>query len=78
MVKNVVMAFKFGLMEINIKGFFKITKQMEKENLLIKMGMYIMETGKMIKLMDRDCIFMPMEQDIKVIGKMINSKVLVK
>lgn len=45
-----------GLMDRNTKGIGCKTNLREKENLLMQMGIYMKENGKMIKLMDKELI----------------------
>ena len=49
MVKSGVMAIKFGRIMKHIKEVGKKTCDMEKENKLMKMEMFTMETGKRVK-----------------------------
>lgn len=70
-MSNMVMVFKFGLMERSIKGIGSIMKLMVKVNSPIPMGMFIKVIGKMVKQMVMEYLSIIQVADMKVIGKMI-------
>ena len=73
-----VMESKYGLMEPNTKDSGKITKLKEKELFGMQREMFMTESSKMTKLTDMEFTRMSMAHGMKVIGKMICKKVMVK
>ena len=65
------MAYKFGLMERNMKDNGLKVRLMERVSLFMRMVMSIKVNGKMIKLMDMEYILIVMELNMKDIGEMI-------
>lgn len=70
---EMAMASKFGVMEQNMKGNGRITELMAEVNFGILMGISLMENGRMIKPVEKEFIFILMEQNMKGIGWMIYS-----
>ena len=58
MEQDTVLEFKFGLMEQNMKVNGGIIKQTVKENFGMQMETFMRVSGKMIKLMDLEYMFM--------------------
>lgn len=71
------MEFKFGLMEQNIKVSGGIIRLMEKVNFGTLMETYLKDNGSTIRQTVLVLIFMQMELNIKVIGRMMSSMDLV-
>lgn len=64
--------FNIGLMELNTKAIGLKTKLLVKANSLMLMATFIKDSGKMIRLMDMECIFiLKQEPNIKDTGRMI-------
>jgi hypothetical protein len=58
MEQDTVLEFKFGPMEQNMKVNGGIIKQTVKENFGMQMETFMRVSGKMIKLMDLEYMFM--------------------
>ena len=58
MEQDTVLEFKFGLMEQNMKVNGGIIKQTVKENFGMQMETFMRVSGKMIKQMDLEYMFM--------------------
>lgn len=72
--KNMGKVLRFGLMGPSIKVCGFRERQLERVYLLIFMGIHIMVSGRMIKLMVMEYTFMlRLVQSIRVIGRMICS-----
>lgn len=67
------MVFRFGLMEPDTKGNGEITKQTAKGNLFMQMGIFMMETGMMIKLQVLALTIIIMGPSTQDNGQMTNS-----
>jgi len=70
-IKEKVMEFKNGQMELDMRGIGKIIKLMDTGNFFMLMVMFLRESGNLIKLMDMVYIIILMEQNMKAIGKTI-------
>lgn len=68
-----VMEYRFGLMELNMKDNGNIIKLMVRGNSLMLMGIFMMVIGKMIWLVVMEYMFILMVQNMKVNGLMINN-----
>jgi hypothetical protein len=66
-----VKEYKYGLMELNMRGNGKETRLMEKGPFGILMVISLKESGRKIKQMVTASIHIAMEPDMKDIGKMI-------
>lgn len=73
-----VMVFKFGQMELNMKVIGRTTKLVEKGNFTMLMVMFLKVSGKMIKQMDLVFIDIVMEQFMKVVGNRISNMGMVQ
>ena len=56
---KMVMLMNIMIMELGMKDKLKMAKDMEKENSIIKLVEYMMDNGKMEKLMDQELFIMP-------------------
>lgn len=65
---EMAMAYKFGMMEQNMKVNGRITELMEEVNFGILMVISLMVNGRMIKHVEKVFIHILMEQNMKVIG----------
>ena len=74
-IKDMVEAHKFGPTEVFTRGTGRETKQTEEEGLYTLTEMFMMENGRMTKLMAMVNILTPMGLLTKVPGKRINSTV---
>jgi len=50
---EMAMVFKFGVMELNMKGNGRITELMAEVNFGISMGISLMENGRMIRHLEK-------------------------
>ena len=73
MAKDVDKANSIGMMDHFMKAIGPITWQTEKEDLYMRMEMFMRANGKMIKLMAMDFMITLMELDIRVVGLKINN-----
>ena len=64
--------FKFGKTKVNFVGILRTIQQMGEVNQNIKMEIITKETGKMIKLKEKEHFSMKMGQSTQENGKMIN------
>ena len=72
MVLEMVMGYKYGQMEVDMKDFGVEIKLMVKVNWSMLMVISMKDNGKMIKHMEKEHFYMSMELIIMVIGLMIN------
>jgi hypothetical protein len=68
---DMVMEYRYGLTELNMRDIGLIIKLMEGENSGMQMVMFMMENGKTIKLMDLEPMFICLVQNTLVNGSMI-------
>jgi len=76
-ILEMVMGFKFGLMELSIKENGNIIKLMEMVHFSMQMVMSMKVNGKTIWLMVMEYINILRDQNMKEIGLTINNMVLV-
>ena len=76
-IKEMVLVYNYGKMDLHIKEIGYKINQMEKVDLLIKMAIHMMVNGKINKLKVKVLFIKQMVELYLETGKMTNKKVMV-